>query len=411
MVLLGALGVLGVLGREGIPQVTEAFDMAVLGDSRIPPFTIRVMRDGTEAEIAGGIKYGLADAFEKTLNAARRVKVVHLTSNGGRIGEGEKLFKLIRERGLDTYVASTCMSACTLAFAGGRQRFLLDGGSLGFHKSAFAGESEPGADRLQRQVFRAAGFEPRFVDRAVSTPNADMWTPARDVLVAAKVVTAITGDDRFAYSGFGDALDKASVARRLAASSATFAAMQERFPDSFERLAAGYHESIVEGLTRPETVQRLRAHLRPFIFKVLPLADDDVLLEYNRVVVGQYVELGTTSATACYRYASGAGNADLSTLSAEAVRREQAVQERIIRTAAKRSEADKSLVDSLWAQVRRGMLASGVKEADLTLVQSLDVEPSKHALYCAVAIRMFQEIGRLPQGQGAILMRELLTSN
>ncbi|MFX7559753.1 hypothetical protein ABTJ75_18850, partial [Acinetobacter baumannii] len=85
------------------------------------------MNDGREAEIAGGIKYGLTRDFERLLDAQPGIRVVHLDSVGGRIGEGKKLNALIRARGLDTYVEANCMSACTLAFAGGTQRILRRG--------------------------------------------------------------------------------------------------------------------------------------------------------------------------------------------------------------------------------------------------------------------------------------------
>jgi len=43
--------------------------MSFLDDPDIPAYSIRVMRNGTEAEITGGFKYGLTDDFVKILNA------------------------------------------------------------------------------------------------------------------------------------------------------------------------------------------------------------------------------------------------------------------------------------------------------------------------------------------------------
>ncbi|WP_206151872.1 hypothetical protein, partial [Staphylococcus aureus] len=72
------------------------------------------------------------DDFAVVLRASRQIRVVHLTSVGGRIGEGEKLYQLIKDNGLIAYVSGRCMSACTVAFAGGRERVLLKGATLGF---------------------------------------------------------------------------------------------------------------------------------------------------------------------------------------------------------------------------------------------------------------------------------------
>jgi hypothetical protein len=67
---------------------------------------MRVMRDGTEIEITGGMKYGLSDDFRRVIAAAPRLRVVHLNSIGGRIGEAEKLHKIIKEKGFITYTSN-----------------------------------------------------------------------------------------------------------------------------------------------------------------------------------------------------------------------------------------------------------------------------------------------------------------
>jgi hypothetical protein len=131
--VLGFLSSLGAFVTTGWPQLAEASRMAFLDDPGIPPYSIRVMRDGTEAEITGGFKYGLTKDFAKTLWASHQIKVVHLNSIGGRIGEAIKLNSLLKAQGVDTYVSSGCYSACTIAFAAGRHRILRNGAVLGFH--------------------------------------------------------------------------------------------------------------------------------------------------------------------------------------------------------------------------------------------------------------------------------------
>jgi hypothetical protein len=176
-------------------------------------YAIRVMRDGTEAEIVGGFKFGLTEDFVKILSASRQISVVHLDSIGGRLGEGEKMFKLIRDRGLNTYVSSKCLSACTLAFAGGRERFLHRDASLGFHKGTFPGVREGDFDSIQRNVFRSAGFDETFIVEALSTPHNEMWRPSPQALMRAKVVTGIADGSKFAFSGLGADLPRSGSAR------------------------------------------------------------------------------------------------------------------------------------------------------------------------------------------------------
>ena len=142
------------------------------------------MRDGTEAEIVGGFKFGLTEDFKKVLAASRQIKVVHLDSVGGRAGEGRMLYELIRDRGLSTYVSSKCMSACTVAFAAGRERASFgEVHPLDFIEGHSPGTKERELDSAQADIFRKAGFDAKFIQTAMSTPHKDMWKPSEDVLL------------------------------------------------------------------------------------------------------------------------------------------------------------------------------------------------------------------------------------
>ncbi|MGO4831328.1 hypothetical protein AB4144_03385, partial [Rhizobiaceae sp. 2RAB30] len=121
------------LGFVGVPQLTEAARIAFLNDPDVPAYSLRVAPDGTEVEITGGIKYGLAREFHDVLKASPGIRVVHLQSPGGRFREAERLARLIRENGLVTSVSSYCQSACTIVFAAGRERLITDWAELGFH--------------------------------------------------------------------------------------------------------------------------------------------------------------------------------------------------------------------------------------------------------------------------------------
>src|SRR6266446_1475649 len=87
--------------------------------------------------------------------------------------------------------------------------------------------------------------------------------------------------------------------------------------------------------------------------------------------------------------------------------RERAVQERVIRSAAKRPAIDRKVTETLWDKVRTRLKSSGVTDSDLEIMDTETVEASKHSLYCAITIAMYREIGRLPQRESATLMRSL----
>ena len=408
--IVGALGSVVTFVREGAPQIVEVSGMAFRNDPDVPDYAIRVMRDGTEAEIVGGFKFGLTDDFVKILAASRQITVVHLDSIGGRLGEGEKMFKLIRDRNLNTYVSSKCLSACTLAFAGGRQRFLHKDAALGFHKGTFPGLREGDFDTIQRNVFRSAGFDETFISTALSTPHNEMWRPSPQALVRARVVTSIADGTRFAFSGLGADLSKDRVAKVLAGALPVFDTIRARFPDQYDALAEEYYNNLVKGKTEAETIEALRGKLMPFVRALLPMADDEVLADYNRLLQDQYRELSAKDPSRCYMYASGEDTrANFSSeLSKTLLQQELGLNERAVKTAAKREAADKGLVESLWKKVHTQMSAGGVSNADWALFETKKVPKASHARYCTIATIFVQEVGRLPQHETAILMREIL---
>jgi hypothetical protein len=406
--ILGVLTSISSIIRDGAPQIIETWRVTFQNDPDIPDYSIRVMRDGTEAEIFGGLKYGLADDFVKILGASRGIKVVHLNSIGGRLGEGEKLFEVIRSRGLTTYVYSKCMSACTLAFAGGRERYLRTGAVLGFHKGAFPGTHDDGLDDAQKTIFVRAGFDPAFIAKALSTPNADIYEPDLGVLLAAHVITDVTDGSRFAISGLGSAeLSKEDIAVSLSKALPLFAAMKERFPKSYDSFVEEYYQGLMRGKSRAETIENARAKFTPFIRQLMPLADDDVLVDYAIILVDQYIALNKRNPTACYLYASGTGdtNRSWSQLPSDIQAREIAVQERVIRSAVRRPPIDQQVKEALWDKVRTRVKSRGVTTSDLEIMVAAKVDPSKHALYCALSIAMYREIATMPQHEAAMVMR------
>jgi hypothetical protein len=142
-----------VMGQVALPQFVALADIVVNGDSTIPDYTITVTDGGSDVEITGGFKYGLADALRRVLDAAPGVRVLALQSPGGRIGEARAVYRLIVDRRLNTVTNTYCMSACTYAFLGGSRRWLGVGARLGFHAGHFVGMSQAVVARQQRGFF------------------------------------------------------------------------------------------------------------------------------------------------------------------------------------------------------------------------------------------------------------------
>lgn len=148
--------------------------------------------DDTNLRIKGYLAWGVLGEVSRALAANPEIQTVVLDSPGGHVGVGTRLYDEIRKRGLDTYTAEFCASACTLAFLGGTRRIVRGGAKLGFH--AVGGESAnsigAGTDKI-RSLYQAADIPEAFIQRVFATPTTSAWYPNQKELVAAHVVTEV----------------------------------------------------------------------------------------------------------------------------------------------------------------------------------------------------------------------------
>jgi hypothetical protein len=199
-VVLGFLFLASMIATEILPQVAEYWRIAA-GDFTVGEHELRILRGGKELEYAGGITFGATDEVRRLLDADPDIRVIHLNSLGGRIGEARRLRDLIRERRLITYTGLECVSACTIAFMGGAKRFVGADAALGFHRGWFPGFSEQDlaeANDEERQSLIADGVAPWFADRAYSTPSKSVWWPTLNELKRAGVISGVAGPADFA---------------------------------------------------------------------------------------------------------------------------------------------------------------------------------------------------------------------
>lgn len=393
----------------GIPQVTEATGVAFMDDPRIPPYSIRVMRNGTEAEITGGIKYGLTDDFRKILGASRQIKVVHLNSIGGRIGEGEKLYSLFRDMRLTTYVSAECLSACTLAFSGGVERVLLHGAILGFHRGSFAGADQPDSAELrgQRKIFTEAGYDAPFIAHALATPSSQMWRPSETELLKSGVITKVSNGSDYAFSGLPVDATREALSKLIGGSTGIFVVIRERFPKEYDDIVSSYYHAFVAGKTATEATAVLRDQLGAVISANSHLADDDVLIDLGNLVADQLATLQKQSTANCYNFAATGGI--YNDMPSALAKREFDINERILRTATTRPGAD-AQAKELWPKFSGRLAAKGITKSDLDLVQGAKVADRQQAKFCSVLIALYREAAALPQREGAVILRSLVSA-
>ncbi len=306
--VLGALNAATIVIGTGLPQLSDALAYAT-GDLTEGPRGVRILRDGTELEVTGFFGYGLAQELEATLRQAPSAKVVHLASRGGRVAVALDIRDVIRSHGLDTYVATSCASACTIAFLAGQTRWAAQDAKLGFHRF-----SSPGADigvmnRSVRETYAAAGLHGAFLEHVQATPPEQLWYPSMVELVAASVVTAHAATNRFALSGFGLHPVPEEVENRLLGVAA-FAALRAIDPVGWRIVRDAWVRAVEDG--RPETAAAAltKAQFAKAGALARPIMPDGAAMAFARQMILETKAIQATAPEACFAYITF-GNIDL----------------------------------------------------------------------------------------------------
>lgn len=164
---------------------------------RAGQYALALSADGRLVHLSGNFELGITRSLTKLLAQHPAVQGVVLSSDGGYVVEGRGVAKLIKARGLDTYVYDVCKSACTTAFIGGRERSMGDNGRLGFHQYWLEdGYPDSLLDPRQeqekdREFFQQQGIKPAFLKRVFDKPHNDIWFPSLPELLQSGVVQRI----------------------------------------------------------------------------------------------------------------------------------------------------------------------------------------------------------------------------
>jgi hypothetical protein len=407
VLVLAALNSARLFAVTGVPEIAEGIGMALFDDPTLPPYSVRLMRDGTEAEIAGGFKYGLARDAENLFATAPQLRVVHLNSAGGRLGEAVKIARLIARRKLDTYTSATCASACAVVYAAGQERYLRRGARLGFHRSFFAGNEN--AEAMKRLLL-SAGIAPAFVERAVAQPAESIWYPTDAELADGRVVTTFVDSYRFAASGFGAYATLIAFEGALRRTPG-LEALSRSQPELFDDIAELYLKRYVEGRSIGEIEDEVRhAKVAPFIAQRLPQVDDGILVDYALLLADQYAALGARDPAACFAYVTRGGDARTIGLMGPALqKREVALTERVLRSKSRRTAASAEAIQAANVAVYKKVTAAFDPRAAALLSEPAKVQPDQYALFCKVAVARLNAIATLPPDEAGDLMSSLFS--
>ncbi len=217
--------------------------------------------NGRDVRLWGELGEGTAERLEALLKANRHVERIHLTSEGGLVDEGEAIGELVAEHGLVTYVPDYCVSACTLAFIRGRERYVVANARLGFHapyEQGLFGQDFQADAAPERAAYLAAGIEPGFVDAALKVRSDDLWIPQAARLLEARVATGIVDLHRFPDSTLDDGAEPAGARAALLRNFPLIRALAPRQPEIVDGLAAWYLDAYRAGLSEADAVSALK---------------------------------------------------------------------------------------------------------------------------------------------------------
>lgn len=304
MVCLGAFRLFASFIVDGLPLIREGLNM-VRGEDNIPEYSLRLMRNDTELELAGGIPIGTTEAVRKMLDSNPAVRVIHLNSTGGRIAEANKLAILISRRQLITYTRTSCVSACTIAFLAGRERYLGEQGRIGFHSASIGGVT--GSDELNVNAsFKAAlsrvGASPGFINKATTTTPQDIWFPNTEQLKQQNVITASVDSSQFGLSGIAEWRDATNIEQSLL-KQPVFYALSKYDLDGYSKLK----KVIVDGVQRGRSSAEIQTDIQALISgsiaqNYLLRAPDQALIRYWRSQIAEMKFFGSTNPKACIAF-------------------------------------------------------------------------------------------------------------
>jgi len=399
-----ALALTGAFFQYGAGDVSESWRMAVEGDPDIPAYSIRLMRDGREVEIIGGFKFGLARSAERLFASAPDLRLVHLNSGGGRLGEAIELARLIRAQGLSTYTSASCASACTIAFMAGRERLLRAGAKLGFHRASFGGSDYGEA---MGRLLAESGVTSTFVKAAMTHPATAIWYPSDRELLAGKVITATVDAYRFAASGLGlqpTLEDFKTELRRVR----EFAAMEAADPSVFADAAELYKRRYAEGASAGQIADEFRAtKFAPLLSQRLPLLDDSLMVDYAQLMADQYDQLGSADPELCYQVLTRGGGLQGARLMPALQERSVDLSDRILRLTTRRPPTSREQLNEAGEALSQVLIAKyGVNNVRM-LLNPLALGERLHGAFCQLSIGMFRAIAQLPPPQAGALMANI----
>ncbi|MDO6568907.1 hypothetical protein Q4561_17675 [Alteromonas sp. 1_MG-2023] len=288
--------------QSGVPIITESISL-IGADSTYPATQFRVLNDGTELELYGGIEIGSELLLLEALQQNENVSTIHLHSIGGRLIGALRLADIVKEYNLNTYVKTSCASACTIVYLAGKERLLGEDGVLQFHAPALGGKSLHDNTDLNGAfdgAYKDAGVPNWFAKKIRNTPNTELWAPSHKELLRAGIVSRIVDSSAYGFSGFGDEneINTQAVESGLL-THAYLVAMKDKDPDTYYRIVTINEEGLREGASINTIATEAQAVLEQRVTYYIAHGSDADIVDYWQVIIKQMQELQGQHPLAC----------------------------------------------------------------------------------------------------------------
>jgi hypothetical protein len=398
-----------------IPTVVNAWRVAGVM-SGMPSAEFTALRGGAEIEFSGGIHTGTATRLRAILNQNPGARVLHLGSDGGDLAEGHAMAEIIRTRGLDTYVRTRCLSACTTAFLAGRNRLLRDGAQLGFHAPTMVAGGPQGAQAMaeERRRLAAAGVPEWFVARAFAARGDAMWFPTIDELRAARVITATT-NGRHLSPGRPNPSMTAEQAERVLRTSSFGAALERVEPAVFRETAAVIRSIINDGGTEGDIASVVEHRILPIYRRSLPVLPDRQIVATTTTIIQTARLLGARDPRVCRDWLMHTPGQPVPVIDHLITREQhaalvQTMADAITTAADPRSRAapPRQAPPHLNQVMRR--LEARLPRGQMLLLDTIGSPSHPPNVVCSLVIELYAEILRLPERDAGPLLRFMLGS-
>ncbi len=300
---LAAISAATVFVTEGLPQMGGFAE--IFADANQKRYAIRLLRENTELEIAGPLDFGLAQEVEDSLALHPTITVIHLRSQGGRLGEAEKLASHILQRRLNTYVKVSCASACVNVFAAGKERWLSREAVLGLHKPYFPGLAPADLEAMTvetRAFLISRGVSTEFVDRGLAVPHESVWNPTHRELFESGLATAYATDSNVAMSGLSNRKEDIDEGLQRIE---PYKTLRDRHPEEYAAIIDTFQRGAKEGRTISDLRGPTWVIILALVKKSLPSASDEALVKFYQTTADEVAALSKMSAEACDSFLRG----------------------------------------------------------------------------------------------------------